>query len=140
MPSVGKFINEIRYTGAPVTFTNAYNAATRIDLPIPIDPVPNYGFVGQLGTIKISGDVKDVAAKDLYVTVCYDQGGTEIFFGEELLTISDAVAGGGWGTHYDYRSLIYSRPEDHPQGTVSIFMRTNNGTANVTDVHFIWER
>lgn len=139
MPSVGRYIYKVCYTGLPVIFDVAYNAALRIDIAIPIDPVPNNALKGMLGTIKIIGSVKDAATKDLWVTVCYDQAGTNIMFGEETGTITPAVTGTKWVLHIDYNSLMWTMPKDHPEGTVSIFIRTNNGHATVTDLDFIWE-
>lgn len=139
MPSVGKYIYELKKEDLTTVITNAYSLGTRIDLTIPQDPVPNNGLKGSLGAIKIIGAVKDVAAKTMDVIVTYNQSGSDVLLGQETATITDAPTGGGWGFHIDYRSLILTYPKDHPEGTVSIFMRTNNATATVNDVHFIWE-
>ena len=96
-------------------------------------------FIEHMLPVAIIGAVKDVAAKTMDVIITYNQSGSVVLLGQETATITDAPTGGGWGFHIDYRSLILTNPKDHPEGTVSIFMRTNNATATVNDVHFIWE-
>lgn len=139
MPSVGRYIYELKDETLSTVITSAYSLLTRIDLPIPIDPVPNNALKGMLGAVKVIGPVKDPAAKTMDVIITYNQAGTDVLFGQETATITDAPVGGGWGFHIDYGSLMLTYPKDHPEGTISIFMRTNNSTATVSDVHFIWE-
>tara|TARA_R110000822_G_scaffold190422_2_gene329161 strand:+ start:2282 stop:2731 length:450 start_codon:yes stop_codon:yes gene_type:complete len=130
----------------PLVITNVYSLPTKIDIPVPYFPGPGIPFPtlsGKFSVLRIYGSVKDAAATSLFVTTTFDQAGLVPWLEESSAAITVSPfggAGGSWTCGIKLDELFVLNWKDlDANGTFSIFLKTNNQTATVTDVHFLYE-
>ena len=138
MASAGKYIHKIDSNATSTVFTNAYTLGRQKNLVVPSEPGLD-GITGRVSVIRLDGTVKDPAAKTVFVTVTYDQAGTHVWLEEQSVNITAAPFGTGWGAVIKYESLARVLPSECPEGTISIFVKTDNATATCSEARFLWE-
>jgi len=138
MASNGKYIHKLDSNASATVFTNAYTLGKQKNLVVPTEPGLD-GITGRVSVIRLDGTVHDPAAKTVYVIVTYDQAGTHVWLEERSVDITHAPFGTGWGAVITYESLVRLLPSECPEGTISIFVKTDNATATCNEARFLWE-
>lgn len=128
----------------PIVLTNVYDVATRITLQVPYFPgygIPFPTMTGKLSVIRAYGSVKDAAATELSCIVTFDQLGAKPWLTEEMGAITTSPLGAGsWTCGIKIDELFaYSWQDADPSGTITIFLKTNNQTATITHLHFVYQ-
>jgi len=143
MAAVGKFIKlQHKEVDPPITFTNTYNVALRIDIPIPTGAT-DLGvkrLVGIVGQVRLFGNNQTGGAKNLSIFWSKNQAGTDLLF-EDLTkpVFTSPFSPTDWVVDFDYNKLMVIRPEEHPEGTISLFGVVSSGTLTCNHLDFYWE-
>jgi hypothetical protein len=144
MPAVSRFVKILHKDVSPtVTFTNTYDQSRRIDLPI-----PTYEITGKLGDSRLKGEVGQVrlygtaqtgGAKTLTIFWAKNQAGTDVLYGSATANVfTSPFVSGGWVANFDYKQLMVIEPDDHPEGTISLFGIVSSGTLTCSHVDFFY--
>jgi len=143
MPAVGKFVKLFhRELTPPITFTNTYNVALRIDLPIP-NGATDLGvsrLTGVVGQVRLFGSAQTGGAKNLTIFWSKNQAGTDLLFeGLTKPVFTSPFSPTDWAVDFDYDKLMVIKPEEHPEGTISLFGVVSSGTLTCSHIDFYWE-
>lgn len=139
MSSTERKVHKLIDSPASINLTTAYSASDRKDLTVPIGPGLD-GITGRLSCIRLYGPTHSASCKAVSVVVTYDQAGAEPWLAERTSNITEAPFGvGQWTAIIPYDVLVRLIPSECPQGTVSVFMKVDSGTATCNDCHFLWE-
>jgi hypothetical protein len=143
MGAVGKFIKlQHLEIDPPITFTNAYSQVLRIDVPIPTGAF-DLGvkrLVGIVGQVRLFGNAQTGGAKNLSIFWSKNQAGTDLLF-EDLTkpVFTSPFVAGGWVVDFNYDKMMVIKPEEHPEGTISLFGVVSSGTLTCNHLDFYWE-
>lgn len=124
---------------ATVSLTTAYQLTARKDLLVPVSPGLD-GITGRISCVRLFGLSHSSSTKAISIIVTYDQAGTNPWLSEKTVDITPAPFGvGQWGALITYEVLGRLIPTECPEGTISVFMKVDSGTATCNDCHFLWE-
>jgi hypothetical protein len=143
LPAVGKFVKLFQHEPVvPITFTNAYSQVLRIDIPLPTGAT-DLGvkrLVGVVGQVRLFGNAQTGGSKNLSVFWSKNQAGTDLLFeGLTKPVFTSPFQPTNWVVDFDYNKLLVIRPEEHPEGTISLFGLVSSGTLTCDCVDFYWE-
>lgn len=139
MSSTERKVHKLVDSPDTVSLTTAYALTARKDLTVPTGPGLD-GITGRISCVRLYGDAHSPSCKTVSIIITYNQAGTDPWLVERTADITSAPFGGSsWAAVIQYEVLGRLTPSECPEGTVSVFMKVDSGTATCNDCHFLWE-